>query len=142
MAEAKKGDKVKVHYTGKFEDGTVFDSSEGREPLDFQLGAGQMIPGFEKAVMGMKEGEKKTQSVSAEEGYGDRNDNLLIEVDRSNIPAELNPEVGQQLQVKQADGQSIPVVIAEVNDKSVKLDANHPLAGQDLTFEIELVKID
>jgi peptidylprolyl isomerase len=141
-AQAKNGDTVQVNYTGKLADGTVFDSSVGREPLEFTLGAGQMIPGFEKAVFGMKVGEKKTVTIPVDEAYGPHRDDLVIEVPRDKLPAGLTPEVGQQLGVKQADGSTAVVTITNVSDNNtVTIDANHPLAGKDLTFEIELVKI-
>ncbi len=130
-----------MHYTGKLEDGTVFDSSQGGQPLSFTLGAGQVIAGFEEAVEGMKQGESKTTHIPAEEAYGPHRDDLVIEVPRDQIPAELNPEVGQQLQLRQEGGQDIPVVVREVTEGSITLDANHPLAGKSLIFEIELVEI-
>lgn len=141
MAQAKKGDTVAVHYTGKLSDETTFDSSRGRQPLTFELGAGQVIPGFETGVEGMEPGETREIQIEAKDAYGDYNDEQLVEVDRTMFPDNIDPEVGQQLQVQQADGQAIPVVVREINDSTVKLDANHPLAGQDLTFEVELVSI-
>ncbi len=140
-AQAKNGNTVQVNYTGKLADGTVFDSSVGREPLEFTLGAGQMIPGFEKAVLGMKVGEKKTVTIPADEAYGPRRDEQIVELPREKLPSDLTPEVGQQLQMTRPDGGMIIVAITKVSDKTVTLDANHPLAGKDLTFEIELVKI-
>jgi FKBP-type peptidyl-prolyl cis-trans isomerase 2 len=140
-AQAKNDDTVQVDYTGKLGDGTVFDTSVGREPLEFTLGAGQMIPGFEKAVLGMKVGEKKTVTIPADEAYGPRRDEQIVELPREKLPSGLTPEVGQQLVMRQADGREIVVVITEVSDETVTIDANHPLAGKDLTFEIELSKI-
>lgn len=141
MSKAKKGDTVKVHYTGKLNDGSVFDSSENREPLEFQLGSGQLIPGFEKAVNGMTVGDSTTVTIPANEAYGDVNEELILSVEKDRLPADIQPEVGMQLQVQQPDGQPVPVVISDVTDSVVKLDANHPLAGKDLTFFIEVVEI-
>jgi FKBP-type peptidyl-prolyl cis-trans isomerase 2 len=140
-AQAKNGNTVQVHYTGKLADGTVFDSSVGREPFEFTLGAGQVIPGFEKAALGMKVGEKKTVTIPADEAYGPHRDEQVVELPREELPSGMTPEVGQQLVVTQQDGRQIIVVITEVSDETVTIDANHPLAGKDLTFEIELVKI-
>jgi peptidylprolyl isomerase len=140
-AAAKNGDTVQVNYTGKLADGTVFDSSIGREPLEFTLGEGQMIPGFEKAVLGMKVGEKKTVTIPVDEAYGPHRDDLIVEVPREKLPSDLTPEVGQQLVMTRPDGAKMIVTITSVSDNSVMIDANHPLAGKDLTFEIELVKI-
>jgi len=142
MTQAKLNDKVSVHYTGKLDDGTVFDSSVQREPLEFTVGEGQVIPGFENAVVGMETGDSKTVRIPADEAYGQRRDDMLIEVERDQFPPHIEPEVGQQLQVRQANGQPVVVSVAEVSDDNVTLDANHPLAGQDLTFEIELVHIN
>ncbi len=140
-AQAKNGNTVQVDYTGKLADGTVFDSSVGREPLEFTLGAGQMIPGFEKAVLGMKVGDKKTVTIPADEAYGPRRDDLILEIGREKLPSGLTPEVGQQLQMTRPDGAISIVTITKVSDTTVTIDANHRLAGKDLTFEIELVKI-
>ena len=142
MAEAQTGDTVKVHYTGRLEDGTVFDSSEGREPLGFELGSGQVIPGFEQAVVGLEPGASRTTTIPPEEAYGAIRDDLIIEVERSQVPPELNPEVGQQLQLTLSDGQAVPVVIKKVGDEALTLDANHPLAGKTLVFDIELVEVE
>jgi peptidylprolyl isomerase len=139
--QAANGNTVEVNYTGKLADGTVFDSSTGREPLKFALGSGQMIPGFEKAVLGMKVGDKKTVTLTASEAYGARRDDLVMELPRTQLPATLTPQVGQQLQSTQKDGSVIVVMITKVTDTTVTLDANHPLAGKDLTFDIELMKI-
>jgi peptidylprolyl isomerase len=149
MTQAKEGDKVKVHYTGKLEGGEVFDSSECTEddcscdsgPLEFTIGKGEVIPGFEKAVIGMSEGEAKTFIIPVEEAYGKRNEEMVVAVERSHVPADLTPEVGMRLEVTQEDGQEFPVVIMEVTETHVTLDANHPLAGRDLTFDIKLVEI-
>ncbi|MFC1991316.1 peptidylprolyl isomerase [Chloroflexota bacterium] len=141
MTEAENGNIVQVHYTGKLEDGTVFDSSAGREPLQFTLGAGQMIPGFDKAVPGMKVGESKTVTIPAEDAYGPSRDDMIMEFPREQLPPEINPEVGQQLQMTQSDGRAVNVTITEVSETTMTIDANHFLAGKDLVFDIELVSI-
>ena len=141
MAQAKEGDVVRVHYTGKLEDGTVFDTSAEQAPLEFTIGDGQIIPGFEKAVIGMEPGETKTARISPEEAYGPRRDDMTLTVDREQFPEEINPEPGQQLQVQQPDGRAAIVVVSEVSESTVTLDANHPLAGQPLTFDIQLVEV-
>jgi peptidylprolyl isomerase len=141
MAQAKPNDTVKVHYTGKLNDGTVFDSSIEREPLQFTLGEGQVIPGFENAVLGMTAGESKTITIAADQAYGPRRDDLILAVGRDQFPTDITPEVGQQLQVRQTNGDVALVTVAEVGEAAVKLDANHPLAGHDLTFDIQLVEI-
>ena len=139
--QAKDDDTVKVHYTGSLEDGTVFDTSLEREPLESTLGQGQLIPGFEQAVIGMKVGESKTVTIPAEQAYGQYNNELISIMDRDNLFEGLDPEVGQQLQAQQPDGQTIIVTVTEVSETSITVDANHPLAGKDLTFEIELIEI-
>lgn len=141
MAAAEQNNTVKVHYTGKLSDGTVFDSSRQREPLEFQVGQGQVIPGFEQAVVGMTPGETKTATVAPEQGYGERRDDMVASVPKDNLPDDLDPEVGQQLQARDSEGQTIPVRVTEVGDEAVTIDANHPLAGQTLTFDIELVDV-
>ena len=141
MSKAETGNTVKVHYTGRLNDDTQFDSSAGRDPLEFTLGTGQVIPGFEEAVTGMSIGDSKTVTIPAEQAYGPHHDDLILVVERSQIPAHINPEVGQQLEIHQQDGRAAAVVITEVTDESVSLDANHPLAGQDLIFDLELVEI-
>ncbi|SMO78417.1 FKBP-type peptidyl-prolyl cis-trans isomerase [Fodinibius sediminis] len=142
MPKVKDGDTVKVHYTGKLtEDGTVFDSSRDREPLEFTLGEGQLIPGFEEAVIGMEEGDDTTIDITSEDAYGERREDLELEVSKSDLPDNIDPEEGMQLQMQQENGQAIPVQITAVEDDYVKLDANHPLAGKDLTFDIELVEL-
>ena len=141
MSQAKQGDTVKVHYTGKLNDGSVFDSSANREPLQFTLGAGNMIPGFEKAVEGMGVGDKKTAEIPSDQAYGDKREDMIISVPRENVPGDISPEVGQQLAVQQQGGQQVPVTVKEVTEEKVVLDANHPLAGKDLVFEIEVVEI-
>lgn len=139
---AKKGDTVTVHYEGSLKDGTVFDSSRDRDPVSFKLGEGQLIPGFEKAVEGLAPGESTTAEVSPEEGYGPHRDEMVLAVERKQLPEDLDPDVGQQLQMQQPDGNSMVVTVAEVSDSSVTLDANHPLAGKELVFDIELVGIE
>lgn len=139
--QAQPGKTVKVHYQGTLPDGTVFDSSRGREPLEFTLGAGQVIAGFDKAVAGLAPGESRTATVPAAEAYGPRLGEMVLELPREQVPSELTVEVGQQLELRQEDGQTVPVTIADLSDETVTLDANHPLAGQDLTFEVELVEV-
>lgn len=141
MSQVKEGDQVKVHYTGKLTDGTVFDSSENREPLAFTVGAGQMIPGFDKAIPGMAVGDTKTIEVVSAEAYGDRRDDLIVTVPSDKLPEDMNPTVGDKLQINQEDGRAIPVTVTEVKDDSIILDANHDLAGKDLVFDVELVEI-
>jgi len=138
---ASDGDTVRVHYTGTLEDGTTFDTSMGREPLEFTLGEGKMIPGFEKAVYGLKIGKSKTVTIPAEEAYGPHRDDLVTVVEREQLPADLDPKVDQQLQMQQTDGRTAVVVVTDVSETTITVDANHPLAGKDLTFEIELVEI-
>ena len=141
MSKAKDGDTVKVHYTGTLKDGSVFDTSAEREPLEFKLGEGQLIPGFEKAVIGMEEGDSTTVDIPVEEAYGEAREDLIINVPKDQLPEDVEPEVGMQLQVNQPDGQPVPVRVAEISDEELTLDANHPLAGKDLSFEIEVVEI-
>jgi peptidylprolyl isomerase len=141
MAQAKKGDSVKIHYTGRLDDGTVFDSSREREPLEFTLGAGMVIPGFDDAITGMKVGEEKSTSIPVDEAYGPRRDDLLISVPTERLPDDMEPQVGQQLQMQTGDGQTFVAAVTRVGEDEVVLDANHPLAGKDLTFDIELVEI-
>jgi len=141
MTQAQNGNTVKVHYTGKLENGEVFDSSEGREPLEFTIGQGQMIPGFEAAVIGMKAGETKTAAkVAADQAYA-YHEELVMEVGRDQIPENLSTEVGQRLQAQQPDGQVLVVEIVAATDDTVTLDANHPLAGKDLYFDLEVVEV-
>lgn len=140
MAQAQTGDTVRVHYSGTLSDGTEFDSSRGREPLQFTLGAGGIIPGFEQAVTGMETGEKKTVTIPAAEAYGARNEAMVQQVPRSQIPEEIELERGVQLRAEGPEG-AIIVTVTAFDDDTVTLDANHPLAGEDLTFELELVEI-
>ena len=140
MAQAKTGDLVKVHFTGKFEDGSIFGSTVDREPLEFRLGEGSIIPGVEKAIEGMSVGESKTVQVTPEQGYGQRNEELVEEVSRDKFPPEINPQIGQRFEVPRQQGRPILVTVVGVSDSNVTLDANHPLAGRDLTFELELLE--
>lgn len=139
MAGVQKGHKVTVHYSGTFEDGTVFDSSAGREPLAFTVGEGAVIAGFENGVLGMAVGEKKVVVIPASEAYGEHNSELVTDVDRKRFPENIELELGQQLQVQLDNGHQAIVMVVDINDTSVTLDANHPLAGRELTFDIELV---
>ncbi|RME20820.1 MAG: peptidylprolyl isomerase [Candidatus Zixiibacteriota bacterium] len=142
MAKAKQGDTVRVHYTGKLDDGSVFDSSQGRDPFEFTIGSGQVIPGFENAVIGMEPGETKTAICSAEDAYGAHREDMVAQVPLDRMPADLTPEVGQRLQASQADGSVLEVVITDVGADTVTIDGNHPLAGKQLTFDIELIAIN
>ena len=149
MAQAKQGDRVKVHYTGKLADGTVFDSSEceddgcecGTGPLEFTIGASEVIPGFDVAVLGMDIGETRTVTIPVDQAYGEHMEEMVAEVPRADLPADLVVEVGQQLEVTQENGQIFQVLITEVADDQITIDANHPLAGRELTFVIRLVEI-
>jgi len=141
MTAAKSGDTVRIHYTGTLSDGSVFDSSEGRDPLEFTLGSGQVIPGFDTGVTGMMVGEKKTIEIPSDEAYGPVHDEARQDVPRAQIPAEIPLEVGIQLQMQSPTGQVVPVTVVAITDEAVTLDANHPLAGKDLTFALELVSI-
>jgi peptidylprolyl isomerase len=141
MAQAKAGDSVLVHYTGTLSDGTVFDSSRGREPLAFTLGTGQVIPGFEQAVLGLSPGESRTTTIPSGQAYGEHQADLVFEVDRTQLPSGMTPAVGEQYQMRQGDGQVMVVTVQDVSAGQVTFDANHPLAGKDLTFELELVSI-
>ena len=141
MAEqARQGDTVRIHYTGTLADGSVFDSSEGREPLEFTLGGGQVIAGFDDAVTGMSVGQQKTVTIPADQAYGGRRDDLMLAVPRADFPPNISPEVGDQLQLGDG-GRTMVVTVREVSPDRVLLDANHPLAGEDLTFALELVEI-
>lgn len=141
MSNAKNGDTVKIHYTGTLTDGTEFDSSAGREPLQFDMGSGQVIPGFDNAVDGMSVGESKTVTIPAAEAYGERHDQLVQDVPKSALPEDMKPEVGMQLQSQSPDGQVMNLQVTAVAEDSITVDGNHPLAGQELTFAIELVEI-
>lgn len=141
MTQVKTGDTVRIHYTGTLSDGSTFDSSAGRDPLEFQVGSGQIIPGLDKAIPGMAVGEKKTVEVPADEAYGEKNPEAMQSVPRTEIPEHIPLDLGTQLQVQTPTGQTLPVTVVDVNENEVTLDANHPLAGKDLTFDIELVEI-
>ena len=147
MAQAKKGDHVKVHYTGKLEDGTVFDTSKERGPIEFTIGNKQIIPGFENAVIDMQPGEKKTAQITSDQAYGPVRNELVLNVERTKIPKDVKPEVGQILKFQkepkpgEKEGEVIAFSVIGMTDTHIILDANHPLAGKDLTFEIELVEI-
>jgi peptidylprolyl isomerase len=137
---AHNGCMVKVHYTGTLNDGSVFDSSLKREPLEFKLGNGQVIPGFEEAILSMQVGETKTVTIPADKAYGQRREELILIVEREKVPANINPQVGDKLQMRQPNGAPVFVVVTDINEKTITLDANHNLAGKDLTFELTLVE--
>ncbi|MBX2821546.1 MAG: peptidylprolyl isomerase [Rhodothermaceae bacterium] len=141
MAQSKQGDTVQVHYRGTLKDGSIFDQSSEGNPLEFTIGSGMLIPDFEAAVVGMQQGEEKTINVEAANAYGVYREDMIIEVPRAEFPDHITPQVGQQLQLTQQDGHPLVVTISEVTDSSVTLDANHALAGKDLTFDITLVNI-
>lgn len=141
MTQVKTGDTVRIHYTGTLTDGSTFDSSEGRDPLEFTVGSGQIIPGLDSAMPGMAVGDKKVVEVAADDAYGQPNPEALQAVPRGDIPADIPLDLGTQLQVQTPTGQVMPVTVIEVTEEQVTLDANHPLAGKDLTFAIELVEI-
>lgn len=141
MSQVKQNDTVKVHYTGKLTDGQVFDSSIEREPIEFTLGQGQLIPGFEEGVLNMKVNEKKTVTIPHTEAYGEVNEDLFHEIPKDQLPQEIKPEVGMGLVSKNPDGSERQLLVAEVKDNSIIVDANHPLAGKDLIFELEVVEI-
>lgn len=142
MSQVKKDDTVKVHYTGKLANGEVFDSSLERDPMEFKVGSGQLIPGFENGVIDMKVNEKKTITIPSSEAYGEPRKELVQEVPKDRLPEEIKPEVGMGLVSKTPEGQEIQLVVKEVNDDNIVVDGNHPLAGQELTFEIEVVGIN
>ncbi|HWR01796.1 MAG TPA: peptidylprolyl isomerase [Chlorobaculum sp.] len=141
MAKAKTGDTVRVHYTGTFDDGTVFDTSAEREPLEFTIGGGNVIAGFDNALLDMEPGDRKTVNIPAELAYGPRSEELVAEVGRERLPADLELEIGRQLQLGLADGEQAIVLIVDLSETTVTLDANHPMAGFDLNFDLELVEI-
>lgn len=141
MTQVKTGDTVRIHYTGTLQDGSTFDSSQGRDPLQFEVGSGQIISGLDEAMPGMAVGEKKVVEVACADAYGPINPAMRQEVPREGIPADIPLEPGTQLQMQTPEGQVLPVTVVESTEASVTLDANHPLAGQDLTFDIELVSI-
>jgi len=139
---AKTKDRVKVHYKGTLKTGEVFDSSEGKEPLEFTLGSGEIIPGFDRGIVGMQVDESKTINIPAAEAYGEPKEELIQQVAKEHLPEEITPEVGMQLVSQAPDGQQTPLVVTQVNEDSIVVDANHPLAGEDLTFEVTLVGIN
>lgn len=141
MSEAKNGSLVKVHYTGKLNDGTQFDSSAGGNPLEFTVGKGEVIPGFEQAVVGMNVGDKKTVEIGPDEAYGQHREDRVLQMEREKLPDNIDPKVGIRLQAKQPDDSVITFTVTDVTDDTVTLDANHPLAGKDLIFDIELVDV-
>jgi len=141
MAQAQNGDTVKVHYTGKLDNGTVFDSSTDREPLEFKLGNDQLIPGFENAVLGMNAGESKTVKIVAAEAYGPHRQEMVLVVNRDEFPDDIDPKVGEQLRMQDPNGQEFRVRVTDTSEETVTLDGNHPLAGEDLTFDLQLVEI-
>ena len=141
MSEAKSGDTVRIHYKGELADGTEFDSSAGRDPLEFQLGSGQVIPGFDKAVDGMSVGESKSVTIEADDAYGQRHEQLVQDVPRTALPDDMEPAVGMHLQTQSPDGRMMQLVVTDVADETITVDGNHPLAGEALTFAIELVEI-
>ena len=142
MSGIKESDKVKVHYKGKLENGQVFDSSENREPLEFKVGEGKLIPGFEKGILGMQKGEKKEVKIPYDDAYGPVLEEFFFEVEKSKLPEGTAPEVGMQLISRGQDGKENPVYIKEIKDNTVVIDANHPLAGKNLVFEIEVVEVN
>jgi FKBP-type peptidyl-prolyl cis-trans isomerase 2 len=141
MQQAQNGDKVKVHYHGKLRTGETFDSSQDREPLEFELGSGQVIKGFDEGIQGMQVGDKKTIEIAVVDAYGEKQQEMIIEFPKDQFPPDMNPEPGMQLMMSNGSGQQFPVTIVDVKDESVILDANHPLAGQELIFDLELVEI-
>jgi peptidylprolyl isomerase len=142
MSQVKHGDKVKVHYTGRLDDGDVFDSSHDREPLEFVVGKGEVIPGFDDAVLGMSPGETRTERMGAKKAYGDHRDDLVIDVTREKMPDDMDPKVGEMLRIGDEVGRSFVAMVVGTDEDKITIDANHPLAGKDLTFEIELLGID
>ena len=136
------GQKVKIHYTGTLDDGNQFDSSAGRDPLEFEMGAGMVIPGFEKGVADMAVGDKKSIHIPAAEAYGEKRDELVMQFERSQLPEDLTPEIGMMLQMQGPQGQPVPVTVTAVEEANITIDANHQLAGQNLNFELELVAVE
>jgi FKBP-type peptidyl-prolyl cis-trans isomerase 2 len=140
--KTKNGDKVKVHYTGKLENGEVFDSSRDSQPLEFTVGEGNVIAGFDKAVLDMEIGDKKSVEIAPDEAYGSRSEELVVAVKRSEFPDHIEPSIGQRLQMQQPEGDAVNLVITDMNDDTVTLDANHPLAGMTLVFDVEMMEIE
>lgn len=141
MQQVKTGDTVRVHYHGRLNNGNTFDSSEGRDPLEFKVGTGSVIKGFDNGVLDMTVGEKRTLNIPVEEAYGPKSEELIMDFPKANIPGDLNPEVGMELQMSNPQGQVFPVKVAAIGAEFITLDANHPLAGEPLIFDIELVEI-
>jgi len=141
MSHAKTGDTVKIHYTGTLTDGTQFDSSAGRDPLEFTLGSGQVIPGFDQAVRGMAVGDSKSVNIAAQDAYGPRHEQMVQEVPKNALPEDLEPTAGMSLQARGQDGRVLNLTVTHVGDEAITVDGNHPLAGRDLNFDIELVEI-
>jgi peptidylprolyl isomerase len=141
MAEAKQGDTVKVHYTVRLEDGTILGSTPNHKPLQFAIGGGEILPGFEQAIVGMNPGESKTVQVPADEAFGPHQEEMIVVVGRNRLPADLKPKAGESLLFRQEDGKTITVMVTDVSESSVTIDANHPLAGKDLTFDIQFIEI-
>jgi FKBP-type peptidyl-prolyl cis-trans isomerase 2 len=142
MAQAKSGDKVQVQYVGKLNDGSKFDETSQEKPLEFTIGDGQIIEGFEEAIVGMEEGEEKSVTIPVDKAYGERRPDLVLKVEKERLPENLDPQVGEQLQIPQNEGNPVVVTVTEVTDNDITIDANHPLAGQDLTFDLKLVGVD
>ncbi|MCB1869256.1 MAG: peptidylprolyl isomerase [Gammaproteobacteria bacterium] len=142
MRQAKPGDHVKIHYDGSLDDGTRFDSSVGRDPLEFTLGSGQVIPGFDNAVAGMVVGEKKSVRIPSEEAYGEHSDELVQQVPKNVLPEEIEVSIGMPLQATGPEGEVLNMMVTQVNEDSIQVDANHPLAGKALNFDIELVALN
>lgn len=138
----KQGDRVKIHYSGRLEDGSLFDSSREREPLEFEVGSGQIIPGLEEGLVGMSVGDRKTVTITPEQGYGPYNEKLVLEIPLDKLPEGLEPKAGMRLQMVDKNDRSLPVVIRDVGEKGISVDANHPLAGKDLTFDVEILTIE
>ncbi len=141
MSQVKENNTIKVNYTGKLSNGQIFDTSKGKEPIEFVLGQGRLIPGFEKGLIDMKLNEKKTIEIAKDQAYGDVNDNLIKEVNKTELPQDMEPKVGMGLVSKSPDGKEINLMVVEVKDESIVIDGNHPLAGQDLIFDVEVVEI-
>lgn len=142
MRTVQKGDFVKVHYTGKLDNGEIFDSSEGRSPFEFQVGSGQVIPGFENSLIGMKLNEKKTFTIEPEDAYGERDERLVQTFQRAELPMDFQPSVGEILALQTEDGARLHAIVADVTSTTITIDLNHPLAGQRLTFDVEVVEIN
>jgi FKBP-type peptidyl-prolyl cis-trans isomerase 2 len=141
MSQVKENNTIKVNYTGKLSNGQIFDTSEGKEPIEFVLGQGRLIPGFEKGLIDMKLNEKKTIEIAKDQAYGDVNDNLIQEIKKTDLPQDMEPKVGMGLVSKSPDGKEINLMVVEVKDESIVIDGNHPLAGHDLIFDVEVVEI-